>query len=129
MGLLLQACAGLDRLTPDQALGEQRDDGALLIDIRTSQQRATSANLPGAIVIDLTVLPWRLDPSVPWRVAEATAWDLRWILICRHGYSSALAAWNLRQMGMDRATDVIGGFDAWVSEGLPTTWSAADERF
>lgn len=128
MGLLTQACASLDRLSPEQALREQRD-GALLIDVRTAQQRAATAALPGAIVIDLTILPWRLDPSVPWRIAEASAWDRRWILICRQGYSSALAAWNLRQMGLSRATDVIGGFQAWAYAGLPTTHGPIDQRF
>lgn len=128
MGLLATACASLDRLTPNEAVGEQRE-GALLVDVRTAQQRAATAELPGALVIDLTILPWRLDPSVPWRIAEATAWDVRWILVCRQGYSSAIAAWNLRQMGLSRATDVIGGFEAWAYAGLPTTRGPVDERF
>lgn len=127
MGLLAQACANLDRLTPEQALSEQ-GDGAYVIDVRTAEQRAVTGDLPGAIAIDLTVLPWRLDPSVPWRIAEATAWDLRWILICRQGYSSALAAWNLRLMGLSRATDVIGGYEAWEAAGLPITDELVDER-
>lgn len=128
MGLLMQACAGLDRLTPEQALEEQRN-GALLVDVRTAHQRAATADLPGAIVIDLTILPWRLDPSVPWCIAEASTWDRRWILICRQGYSSAIAAWNLRQMGVSRATDIVGGFEAWASAGLPTMTGPIDERF
>lgn len=128
MGLLARAEAALDRLAPEQALAEQQA-GAILIDVRTARHRAETAELPGALAIDLTVLPWRLDPTFPYRIPEATAWDLRWILICRHGYSSALCAWNLRQMGIDRATDVIGGFDAWVAAGLPTTDVAPDERY
>lgn len=128
MGLLALAESHLDRLTPEQAMGEQRD-GALIIDVRTAQQRSESAEVPGAIVIDLTILPWRLDPTFSYRIPEATAWDRRWILICRHGYSSALAAWNLRQLGVDRATDVLGGFEEWVAQGLPTTYAAADVRF
>jgi rhodanese-related sulfurtransferase len=127
MGLLEQACANLDRLTPGQALQEQ-GAGAHLVDVRTAQQRATSAEVPGAIVIDLTILPWRLDPTFRWRITEATSWDLRWILICRHGYSSALAAWNLRQLGLHHATDVIGGFEGWAAAGRPTTHAPADER-
>ena len=41
-------------------------------------------------------------------VPEADRTDRRWILICRHGYSSSLAAWNLRQMGLTSTADVIG---------------------
>jgi len=50
------------------------------------------------------------------------------IQFCRHGYSSSLAAWNLRQLGLSRATDMVGGYDAWVEAGLPTTTDPADER-
>ncbi len=128
MGMLARAEAELDRLTPGQAFAEQQA-GAILVDVRTARQRAESAGLPGALAIDLTILPWRVDPTFSYRIPEATAWDVRWILVCRHGYSSALAAWNLREMGVDRATDVVGGFEAWVADGLPTTHVAADERF
>jgi rhodanese-related sulfurtransferase len=128
MGLLAQAQAGLDRLTPSQALREL-DEGALLIDVRTQAQRAATSEIPGAIVIDLTVLPWRLDPTFEHRIPEATGWECRWVLICRHGYSSALAAWNLHQMGLHRATDVIGGYQAWTHDGLPTTHEPADVRW
>lgn len=127
MGLLAVACAQLDRLTPAQAFAEQAA-GAHLIDVRTTDQRAASADIPGAIVIDLTILPWRVDPTFDWRIPEATGWDVRWILVCRHGYSSALAAWNLRQAGLVRATDVIGGFEGWVAAGLPTTHAPPDVR-
>ena len=66
-----------------------------------------------------TESPWRLDPGFSHRIPEATDFDRRIILFCRHGYSSSLAAWNLRQMGLHRATDIVGGFDAWEAAGLP----------
>lgn len=127
MSMLHRVRAELDRLTPEQALAEQ-ERGALLIDLRTSTHRATSAIIPGSLVIDLTVLPWRLDSTFEYRIPEATGWDNRYILFCRHGYSSSLAAWNLRQLGLSRATDMVGGYDAWVEAGLPTTTDPADER-
>lgn len=127
MFMLQRVRADLDRLTPEQALAEQQR-GAMLIDLRTSTHRAASAVIPGSLVIDLTVLPWRLDPTFEYRIPEATDWDNRYILFCRHGYSSSLAAWNLRQLGLSRATDLVGGFDAWVEAGLPTTTGPADER-
>ncbi|WP_342626199.1 rhodanese-like domain-containing protein [Brevibacterium senegalense] len=61
-------------------------------------------------------------------IRVATSWDERWILICRHGYSSSLAAWNLRHMGLHRATDLIGGAEAWAEAGLPLSADPADER-
>lgn len=96
--------------------------------IRTAAHRRGSWSIPGALAIDLTVLPWRLDPGFDHRIPVATSWDERWILICRHGYSSSLAAWNLRHMGLHRATDVIGGAEAWAEAGLPLSSDPADER-
>jgi hypothetical protein len=33
--------------------------------------------------------------------------------------AASLAADSLRQVGLHRSTDVIGGFNAWRAEGLP----------
>lgn len=46
------------------------------------------------------------------------------ILICREGYSSILAAAQLRAIGFERATDVIGGVEAWKAAGLPVSDAA-----
>jgi hypothetical protein len=51
---------GVRRLTPEEARGA-RVRGALLVDTRTEWQRAEQGELPGAIVIDRTLLDWRLD--------------------------------------------------------------------
>ncbi|MGZ5214609.1 MAG: rhodanese-like domain-containing protein, partial [Actinomycetota bacterium] len=88
--LLIEARATLDRVTAQQARHESAD-GALLIDTRTSEQRAEHGDIPGAIAIGLNVLEWRLDPSSEWRIPEATGHDVRVIVLCQQGYSSSLA--------------------------------------
>jgi len=35
------------------------------------------------------------------------------IIVCDEGYRSSLAAATLRQLGIERATDLVGGFQAW----------------
>jgi len=102
--------------------------GALLVDTRTDVQRARQGDLPGALVIDRTVLEWRLDPTSPVRVPEAEGPDVRVIVICRQGYSSSFAAESLRRIGLHRATDVIGGVEAWLAAGLPVSQEPADVR-
>ncbi|MET8086774.1 rhodanese-like domain-containing protein [Micromonospora sp. NPDC005197] len=125
--LLEQARAGLHRLTPQQTVEAVRG-GALLVDTRTDAQRREQGDLPGAVVIDRTVLEWRLDPASAWRIPEATAYDREIVVVCRQGYSSSLAAASLQTLGLRRATDMIGGVDAWLAAGLPTTDRPADIR-
>ncbi|MEH1167471.1 rhodanese-like domain-containing protein [Micromonospora sp. CPCC 205539] len=125
--LLEQARAGLHRLTPQQTVEVVRG-GALLVDTRTEIQRREQGELPGAVVIDRTVLEWRLDPASAWRIPEATGYDREIVLVCRQGYSSSLAAASLQTLGLRRATDMIGGVEAWLTAGLPTTDHPADIR-
>jgi len=100
----------------------------LLIDTRTESQRRDQGELPGAIVIDRTVLEWRLDPSSGASIPEATGYDLEIIVVCRQGYSSSLAAASLRAVGLWRATDRIDGVEGWIAAGLPLSNDPADVR-
>lgn len=126
--LLEQARAGLRRKTPQETV-EAVHAGALLVDTRTEVQRREQGELPGAIVIDRTVLEWRLDPASAWRIPEATGYDREVVVVCRQGYSSSLAAAGLQALGLRRATDMIGGVDAWREAGLPMSDSPADVRY
>jgi rhodanese-related sulfurtransferase len=126
-GLLERARAGVRRLDPHETRAAVAA-GALLIDTRTDRQRARQGDLPGAIVIDRTVLEWRLDPRSAHRIPEATGPDRQIVVVCRQGYSSSLAAASLRAIGLPRATDLAGGVEAWLAAGLPTTREPADVR-
>ncbi|GAA3341726.1 rhodanese-like domain-containing protein [Amorphoplanes nipponensis] len=125
--VLARARAGLRRLGPHEARTAVAD-GALLVDTRTEAQRRVQGELPGALVIDRTVLEWRLDPASPDRIPEATGYDVPVIVVCRQGYSSSLAAASLRSVGLRRATDLAGGVEAWLAAGLPVTAGPADIR-
>lgn len=119
--------AGPGRLTPAETVAAVRR-GALLVDTRTESQRREQGELPGALVIDRTVLEWRLDPGSGARIPEATGEDLEVVVVCRQGYSSSLAAASLRSVGLHRATDMIGGVEAWLAAGLPMAAGPADVR-
>ncbi|WFE42766.1 rhodanese-like domain-containing protein [Micromonospora sp. WMMD998] len=125
--LLEQARAGLRRLTPHETVEAVRG-GALLVDTRTETQRREEGELPGAIVIDRTVLEWRLDPASAWRIPEATGYDREIVVVCRQGYSSSLAAASLQTLGLRHATDMIGGVQGWREAGLPMSDRPADVR-
>ncbi|MFD5779925.1 rhodanese-like domain-containing protein [Streptomyces sp. NPDC126933] len=116
--LLERVRADLDRISPQDAF-EAAEAGALLVDIRYAALRDQDGLIPGALVVERNELEWRLDPQGSHRAAEATSHDLRVVVICNEGYASSLAAVSLRQLGLHRATDLVGGFQAWKAEGLP----------
>jgi rhodanese-related sulfurtransferase len=59
-----------------------------------------------------------LDPSSSARLALATDHDVEWIIVCSEGYTSSLAAAALQELGLHRATDVIGGYQALKAASL-----------
>jgi rhodanese-related sulfurtransferase len=116
--LLADARSTLARLTPVLAARAHRD-GALLVDIRPQAQRSAEGAIPGAIVVERTVLEWRLDPTSPDRIPEINGPHQVVIIVCSGGYSSSLAAASLQRLGLTHATDLDGGFQAWQRAGLP----------
>lgn len=116
--LLGMTRAALDRVTPEVAAA-RISQGAVLVDTRPFAQRLADGEVPGAVIIERNVLEWRLDPSSDARLDWATSPDLHVIVMCNEGYASSLAAATLRQLGLRRATDLDGGFQAWKRAGLP----------
>jgi len=117
--VLATARARLLRLTPPEAFREW-SGGGVLIDIRPAAQRAADGEIPGSAVVERNHLEWRLDPCSDARLPWVTGYDHRIIVICEAGYTSSLAAAALQDLGLYRATDVIGGFRAWTALGLPS---------
>jgi rhodanese-related sulfurtransferase len=125
--LVARSRAGVPRLSPEETLAAAAR-GALVVDTRTETQRREQGELPGALVIDRTVLEWRLDPASSSCIPEVTNYDVEIVVVCRQGYSSSLAAASLREVGLRRATDMIGGVEAWQRAGLQLTTAPADVR-
>ena len=94
--------------------------GALLVDIRPAAQRASEGDVGPALVIERNVLEWRCDPTSDARLPAAVGDDVEWIVLCSEGYTSSLAAASLVDLGLVRATDVIGGYHALKAAGVLT---------
>ncbi|MFD3583029.1 rhodanese-like domain-containing protein [Streptomyces sp. NPDC058683] len=119
--LLERVRTGYQRVAAHEAHEAARTGDALLVDIRYAALRERDGVIPGALVIERNELEWRLDPQGSHKTPEATGHDLRIVVICNEGYASSLAAASLHQLGLHRATDLIGGFQAWKAAGLPIT--------
>ena len=121
--MLSAARARLRRLSADEAYEAVIRTGAILVDIRPEGQRAIEGSIPGALIVERNVLEWRFDPASSARLPIATDHDLRVIVFCSEGYASSLAAASLQDLGLWRATDIVGGFDAWRAAELPARLS------
>lgn len=125
--------------------GVTEEAGAILVDIRSEEERNFEGGIPGAVCVDRNRLEWTFDPTSPERyvdsyyllsmaficcdaitadvsshsLAIATRYDLRVILLSSSGRASSLAAASLQDVGLWRATDVVGGFRQWKEDGMP----------
>ncbi len=98
--------------------------GRVLVDIRPAAQRAAEGEVPAALVIERNVLEWRCDPTSDARLPQAVDDDVEWVVLCSEGYTSSLAAASLHDLGLHRATDVIGGYHALKAR----FWSKSSRR-
>jgi rhodanese-related sulfurtransferase len=121
--VLAAARARLSRLSPRQAQGAVAA-GAVLVDIRPQAQRLAEGEIPAALTVERNVLEWRFDPLSAARL-PAAGYDLWIVVFCSEGYTSSLAAAALLDLGLHRATDIVGGFRAWQAVGLPVTRATA----
>jgi len=109
--VLENARTKLNRLSADE-LPAALARGAVLVDIRPAAQRAIEGEVPTALIVERNVLEWRCDPTSEARLPQAVDDDVEWVVLCSEGYTSSLAAASLRELGLHRATDVIGGYHA-----------------
>lgn len=114
---LAAARARLRRLEPAE-VPEALNRGAILVDIRPAAQRAAEGEVPAALVVERNVLEWRCDPTSEARLPQAVGDDVEWVVLCSQGYTSSLAAAALLDLGLQRATDVVGGYQALAATGV-----------
>ena len=117
--VLSTARSRLRRLSPQNAFAAATRESTVLVDIRPAAQRAVEGTVPGALIVERNVLEWRFDPTSSARLPLAARHDLQVIVFCSEGYTSSLAAAALQDLGLWRATDLLGGFQAWRAAGLP----------
>jgi phage shock protein E len=108
--LTADAKSRIREVTPMQAKEEQAQ-GALLIDVRESEETA-QGRAQGAVPLSKGIIELRIEELVP-----DTATPI--ICYCGGGSRSALAADNLQKMGYTNVASMSGGLKAWRNEGLP----------
>jgi rhodanese-related sulfurtransferase len=116
--LLAEARAKLNRVDPHEAYAAAQAGEALIVDIRADSQRAADGVVPGAVFIPRNVIEWRVDASTDYGDERLTS-GKRVVVMCNQGYQSSLVAATLQELGLEDATDLAGGFQAWRGAELP----------
>lgn len=124
--MLAAARARLRRLSPQEAHEAVANRNAVLVDIRPASQRVLEGCIDGALIVERNVLEWRFDPTSSSRLPVAASHDVQIIVVCSEGYTSSLASAALQDLGLWRATDIVGGIKAWREAGLPMRTSVVD---
>jgi MFS family permease len=115
------------RFAPEQAHAAV-SRGSLLVDLRSQDERRREGIIPGSIHVPRSVLEWRVDPDSGYTNPHLGGLERELVLFCAQGFSSSLAAASLRELGCRKATDIIGGFDAWRAAGLPICELVEDQE-
>lgn len=87
-----------------------------LIDVREESEFAAN-HIPGAEHVGKGVIERDIEGKIPDSAAPI-------VLYCGGGYRSALAAFNLQQMGYTNVVSMDGGFRGWKEAGLATAAEA-----
>jgi MFS family permease len=106
------------RFDPDAAL-DAAARGALIVDLRSVDERERQGVIPGSLHVARSVLEWRLDPDSEFRNPDVGGLDRQLIVVCADGYSSSLAVVSLEELGFTAVGDLVGGFNGWKAAGLP----------
>jgi rhodanese-related sulfurtransferase len=116
--LLAEARTKLERVGPEEARAAVESGEALIVDIRADSQRAADGVVPGAVFIPRNVIEWRVNPETGYGDDRLTS-GRRIVVMCNEGYQSSLVAATLQELGLEDATDLAGGFQAWRGAELP----------
>jgi rhodanese-related sulfurtransferase len=85
---------------------------SLILDVRTADEFA-AGHIRDAKNIPLKELPNRLSEVEKFKERPV-------IVVCNKGLQSSKATSQLKKAGFTDASSLLGGLDAWQSQGLPT---------
>src|SRR5918999_3500481 len=117
--LVAEANAKVETLSVEDAKALVGRDDVQFVDVRDGQELATQGKIPGAVHASRGLLEFFADPQSPYHKPELAS-GKRLVVYCASGGRSALAASTLKDMGIGRAANLLGGFKAWREGGGAT---------
>jgi rhodanese-related sulfurtransferase len=114
--LVAEANARVDTLSVAEAKPLLGSADVVFVDVRDAAELARNGKIPGAVHAPRAFLEFHADPASPSHKPELAS-GKRLVVYCGSGARSALAARTLKEMGIDRVANLLGGFGAWQQEG------------
>lgn len=115
---LAEANAIIPRISGEDAIKRQSNDGALFIDVRDSNAIAETGTIKGAMRIARGFMEFAADENMPMH-NPALKKDAEIYLVCGAGGMAALTGKTLHDMGFTNVTN-IGGIGEWIDAGGET---------
>ncbi len=100
----------IKEVQPDEA-AKEREAGVRVVDVR-EQSEWDAGHIPGAELMPLGTVAQVATERLPKK-------DERIVVHCAAGVRSAVAAYQLQQLGFTNVASMAGGFEQWRRQGLP----------
>ncbi len=113
--MMAEANAVIDVVSVHDAVARYGDPEVIFIDVREGSE-VQKARIPGAVHVPRGFLEFMADPESPMH-NPALSSGKQLILLCASGGRSTLACKTLADMGIEKASNMTGGFQAWVEAG------------
>ena len=104
-------------LSPEQALEQQANGSAIIIDIRDIRELWREGKVDGASHVPRGMLEFWFDSESPYHKDWLADETKKYVLHCASGWRSALSAKTLQDMGFDNITHVDKGFGGLKEAG------------
>lgn len=115
--LVKEANAAIDTLSTDEARQLVGREDVLFVDVREASEVA-NGKIPGAMHAPRGFLEFYADPTSPYHKPELAS-GRRLVVYCASGGRSALATKTLKDMGVENAANMLGGFNLWQQSDGP----------
>ena len=119
--LLREANAAVEQVSADEARSLVGNGDVQFVDARSvpTIDCPPEGKIPGAVHAPRERLEFYADPQSPTHKPELAS-GKRLVVYCASGARSALAAKTLKDMGIGRTANLLGGFKAWKESGGET---------